>query len=74
MTDKNLSELIHDTNASSGKIIRSVEYINKWFKDNAAAINAAELQCTNVFISLEYIKTAKKEIQESVDLFYKNTK
>jgi len=38
--DKDLSDLIHDTNSSLGKITRSVEYFSKWLKDNAKQLDS----------------------------------
>ncbi len=69
--DKDLSDLIHDTNSSLGKITRSVEYFSIWLKDNAKQLDSIGVDVSKPHVCLEYIKSSKKEIQESIDLFYK---
>jgi hypothetical protein len=63
---RNYSELIHDTNSSIGRIKRSAEYLSKFAKENINSPNSSR-----AYISIEYIKDSIKDIQDSIDLFYK---
>lgn len=69
--EKEMQRLIHDTNSQIDRLNLYTKKMAEWLKQNAKPISDIGINTSVPFVIVEYLKSIKKELTQSLDEYYK---
>lgn len=69
--ERAMQKLIHDTNSAFSTYNNKFKKMDQWLFENAKSLKESGLDIVSFYTHIEYLKSAKLQLQTSIDDYYK---